>query len=415
MSLSKTQQDELQKIVLSLKETDSDVRRWAIYDLEQLPPEATIDYLIQGMEDEHRAVREAAAEVLASVPAEICLRPLTPLLGHARIEVRNLAASIIGKFSDSAVDYLLEALEHENEDVRKFSADILGLAQSELAVDGLAKALYDPVENVGVSAAEALGKIQSPKALPHLIQGFQESEYLRRECAEALGLLQIPDGARFLTEHFFETDDILVQYAMVDAMGNAGDLPVLEFLEKKISEFAKPLQLPAAIALLKIARRLEIKLLIRDTAPLDLIVEAAGEGEEEYEQLLVEQLDESIGPEIISKFTQFKAKYSSHGLVALLKAAAPHAELQSFVIEMTDNQDDWVAYTAVEQLVHVERSAAAKVLRQVLEGQRNMPQLAAIKTAVQLELKEAAEWIRPFLDSDDEDLRALAEEVLGKS
>jgi HEAT repeat protein len=415
MSLSKTQQDELTKIVSNLKDTDSDVRRWAIYDLEQLPPDATIEYLIQGIEDEHRAVREAAAEVLASVPPDICLRPLTPLLGNARIEVRNIAAAIIGKFGDAVVEYLLEALEHENEDVRKFSADILGLARSELAVDGLAKALYDSVENVGVSAAEALGKIQSPKALPYLIKGFQESDYLKRECAEALGLLQIPDGARFLTEHFFDTDDLLVQYAMVDAMGNAGDLPVLEFLEQRMPEITQPLQLPAAIALLKIARRIQMNVLGRDTTPLDLIVEAAGEGEEEYEQLLVEQLDESIEPEIISRLAQFKDAYSSHGLVALLKVAAPHAELQSFVIEMADHQDDWVSYTAIEHLVQVDRAAATKVLKQVLEGQRNLPQLAAIKTAAQLDIPKAGEWIRPFLDSEDEDLRTMAEQVLGKA
>ena len=142
--LSESLKKELVAIVANLNHDDSDIRRWAIYDLEQFPPEYTVEHLVGGTEDDHRAVREAAAEVLNSVPADQCLQLLIPLLGSPRIEVRNLVAGIVAKFDAAAVDYLLEALVHGNEDVRKFSVDILGLTRSDRAVEGLAKALYDP-------------------------------------------------------------------------------------------------------------------------------------------------------------------------------------------------------------------------------------------------------------------------------
>ena len=411
MSLSDTQQAELTTITSNLGDKDSDVRRWAIYDLEQFAPEITIEYLVRGVADEHRAVREAAAEVLASVPSEICLRPLTPLLGSHRIEIRNLVATVVAKFGDAAVEYLLEALEYDNEDVRKFSVDILGLAQSDRAVKGLAKALHDPVENVGVAAAEALGKIQSPEALPHLIDGFNKRLYLKRECAEAMGLLNIPDGAQFLSEQLFAVDDLLIQYAMVDAMGNAGDQEVLEFLEGNITKIASLLHGAAALAMLKIARRQGINLLARASVPLDIVVQTAAEGNDEFQQILIDQLDETLDSSVLATLADAHDKLSSHTLVALMKAAALHSELAGFVLEMVNHEDDWVAYTAIENLGHWEETAT--VLKRVLGGSRNLPQLAAIKMIHQLELPEARELTTPFLDSEDEDLRGVAEQVLG--
>ncbi len=415
MSTNERQRAELEKIVANLDHEDSDVRRWAIYDLGALPPELTVEHLLRGVRDEHRAVREAAAEIFLSVPAEHCLRPLTPLLGDPHIEVRNLVASVIAKFGDDAVGYLMEALKHENEDVRKFSADILGLARSDRAVNGLAKALYDPVENVGISAAEALGKIRSPKGLPHLIAAFKDRDYLKRECAEALGLLNVADGARFLMEQFFTTDDLLVQYAIVDAMGNAGDLSVLDFLETHIKDMSDSLHGPVATALLKIAKRQGVNLLGRDGTPLEILIHTAAEGDKEYQQLLIDQLDESVNPAILAKLAEAKEALSSHGLVALIKVAAPHPELHGFIQEMVNHSDDWVAYSAIEHLNHMEEEKAGQAIKEILSGERSLPQLAAIKMAHRLNLPGSRDWIEPFLESDDEDLRALATQVLGAS
>ncbi|MBA7691185.1 hypothetical protein ES703_99726 [subsurface metagenome] len=214
-------------------------------------------------------------------------------------------------------------------------------------------------------------------------------------------------------ELFFATDDLLVQYAMVDAMGNVGDLKVLEFLEKNITKMVEPLHNPVALALLKIARREHINLLGRDEVPLEKIIQSVSEGDEEYQQLLINQLDESLDPGILLTLTQAKDSLSSNGLVALIKVAAPHSQLSKFILEMVDHPDDWVAYTAIEHLIHVDEAAAAVTIKRVLAKHRNLPQLAAIKVVQHLDIPEAREWIRPFLDSEDEDLRVIARQVLG--
>jgi len=410
--MSEKQQDNLNKIVANLADEDSDVRRWAIYDLEQFPPEQTVEHLVRGTEDEHRAVREAAAEVLTGIPGDLCLPQLIPLLGSQRIEVRNLVATLIAKFDDGAVEYLLAALEHENEDVRKFSADILGMAQSDLAVEGLAKAMYDSAENVGVSAAEALGKIRSPKALPHLIKAFQDRDYLKRECAEAIGLIGIVEGSPFLMEQIFTTDDLLIKYALVDALGNAGDRKSIEFLEENAAKLEESLHEAVALSLLKIAQKEQINILDRPGVPLDVIFQSAANDNEEYQQLLIEQINEKVDPAILVKLAEAKSSLSSNAMVALIKAGAPHGELHEFVVEMVDHPDDWVAYTAIEQLGNLEEGKAAAVIKMVLEGSRTLPQLAAIKMVEFLALTDLHPVLEPFLASNDEDLRGLAEQVL---
>lgn len=415
MNLTAEEQKEFAGIVPNLNDEDSDKRRWAVYDLEKFPSEDILDYLLTAAQDEHRAVREASSEVLEGIDPSLSIRKLTPLLGHPKIEVRNLIAALISKFGDEVVEALLESMVDGNEDVRKFSADILGLIQSEEAVEGLAKAMYDPVENVGVSAAEALGKIHSAKALPHLQKIFEEYDYLKRETAEAMGLIGTPEGAHYLMDHLMDISDLLVEYAMIDAMGNAGDQPVLDFLVTSVDSLDPSLHAPAMLGVLKIASREKLQLFNRPDFPILELIGGLGEGLENYQQLLIELIDESVPEPVLRQLIQSNESLDSQLLVALIKVVANHASLHDFCLAMVDHSDDWVAYTAIEHLPQMGVETASLVIQKVLEGDRNLPQLAAMRAIQQMDIKQALDWVKPFLDSEDEDLRSLAGQVLGVS
>lgn len=412
MELNDEQRTALESIIVNLSDSDSDTRRWAVYDLEQFPPQFIVDPLLTGITDEHRAVREAAAEVIESIPAEQCLRRLTPLLGSPKIEVRNLVATVIAKFGDEAVDYLIEALVEGNEDVRKFSADILGLARSEKAIEELAKAMYDPVENVGISAAEAFGKIQSPKGLEYLMKAFNDRAYLKRECAEAMGLLGVPEAAHFLESHFLDNSDLLIRYAMVDAMGNSGDLSTLTFLETALPDLESALDMGALSAMMKIAMRNGVNLFDRNSLSVDRLISAVKEGDEDFLQQLTDHLDPQIGLEYLQALAEISSSLNTKTLVALIRAIAPHSELHGFVHKMADHEDDWVAYTAVEHLDPKKDDLSAEVVKSILVGNRQLPQLAAMKIIPKLDHPAKLEWVKPFQKSTDFDLRSAAEELL---
>lgn len=413
MTMTDEEKQELDGILPQLTAEDSDARRWAVYDLEKFPPEVTVGHLVTATQDEHRAVREAASELLEAVPTEQSLPHLTPLLGHKKIEVRNLVAALIAKFGAEAVDALVIALKEGNEDVRKFSADILGLAGSDKAVEGLSKAMLDEVANVGVSATEALGKIRSPLALPALMEVFETKDYLMREAAEAIGLIGDADSANYLAGKLFDTSDLLIQYAMIDAMGNAGDQAVLEQLEASFPKLSVPLQGAAILGLLKIAKRLDISLFSRRSIPVDAVMAGIDAGGEDYQQLLIEQLDETVDADQLTEFTAATDQRNAKMLVALIHLSTAENDLQSFCVGLVDHENDWVAYTAIEQLPIFGAELATPIIQKILAGERNLPQLAAMRAMQELDIPQALEWVRPFLKSEDDDLRSMAEQVLG--
>ncbi|MCH8326952.1 MAG: HEAT repeat domain-containing protein [Candidatus Marinimicrobia bacterium] len=413
MTMTDEEKQELDGILPQLTAEDSDARRWAVYDLEKFPPEVTVGHLVTATQDEHRAVREAASELLEAVPTEQSLPHLTPLLGHKKIEVRNLVAALIAKFGAEAVDALVIALKEGNEDVRKFSADILGLAGSDKAVEGLSKAMLDEVANVGVSATEALGKIRSPLALSALMEVFETKDYLMREAAEAIGLIGDADSANYLAGKLFDTSDLLIQYAMIDAMGNAGDQAVLEQLEASFPKLSVPLQGAAILGLLKIAKRLDISLFSRRSIPVDAVMAGIDAGGEDYQQLLIEQLDETVDADQLTEFTAAADQRNAKMLVALIHLSTAENDLQSFCVGLVDHENDWVAYTAIEQLPIFGAELATPIIQKILAGERNLPQLAAMRAMQELDIPQALEWVRPFLKSEDDDLRSMAEQVLG--
>ncbi len=406
--------DELQEIKSRLDSEESDERLWAVYDLENFPPEETVDLLVSAMQDDHRAVREAASEVLGSVPPELSTAKLVPLLGSPRIKVRNITAALLTRYGDAAVEELIIALEDGNEDVRKFAADILGLNGSELSVEGLCKAsLDDPVENVSVSAIEALGKIASPKALPTLYKIIEEKKLMVLESIEAIGLIGKSESVPFLVRHLHD-DDMMVTFSVIDALGNIGSRntiqPLIDLLKEKNLMLAEPI----CRAILKIGERNKINV-FNDYA--DVLLEPvlnsfSGESNTELGDLLAFQLNLNPSRAVLHSFFEHSHTLPSALLVTMINQVKGEASLLEEVHKMTENPDDWVSYTAIEALSAYSPEEAAPILLELLEKDRETTVMAAIKTAVKMKLAAAKPKLESLTKAENEDIKALAEDAI---
>ncbi|MFH1852274.1 MAG: HEAT repeat domain-containing protein [Candidatus Neomarinimicrobiota bacterium] len=391
---------------------DSDDRRWAIYDLEEYTPTLTVDLMVRAIQDEHRAVREAAAEVLRNNPAEICATKLVPLLGGPRIEVRNIVASVLTSLGDGAVDALNHALFHENEDVRKFGADILGLNGSHEAVAELCKACYDPVENVAVSAVEALGKIRSGDALPTLYDVFEKEIYLRKEAVEAIGMIGDASAVAFL-ESRLDTDDPLELYSILDALGNIGAAGIVDRLTDLLSNIDGPLREQTFWTILKIGRINETNVLNGITLPPELFKNGFGLNNEQLGYLDY-QLSLKPNRQVLQTFYQRKDQLPVGLLVTLVKSTPPEAHFEEAVLNLTEHADDWLAYSATEALARFDSPAVKSAIMKKLNEGRSLAVIAAIKLAVQLDIDEARAAIAKLVESDDEDISTAARQALGE-
>jgi len=409
------QDERLQALLKQLSAEDSDDRRWAVYDLAEFPPEQIADAMVKALQDEHRAVREAASEVLESLPPSLMTKKLTPLLGSDRIEVRNIAAAVLVKYGDEAVEDLIPALFDENEDVRKFGADILGLARNPKAVPALCKAAKeDKVENVAISAVEALGKIGSPEALPTLYELFPKAPYMQTVIIEAIGLIGSPDSAEFLEKHL-DKGDPMVDYAIIDALGliaNPSSIPILKSYFPKAPE---ALQHAVCQSLLSIGRKQHLQVLSAEDRQLWDAIKSCLKDEEEtvtekVQALLSQKLDKATLHMILEDTSTFPPAL----LVSLARLAGenPGPESLAFLQQQTRHPDDWVAYSALEALNHFTSDEIQSTVLQVLEEEQGLRLIAAMRLAVAKKILKAVPLIEKLLDSAEEDLQHEAKASL---
>lgn len=146
--------------------------------------------------------------------------------------LRNAAMEIYVGLGTRSLPSLLALLKDPNEEVRCFSAVMLGNLKERDAVPGLIEALGDPDLNVKHAAAEALGRIKDERAVPPLIEALKSDMWLQFPAAVALGELGDPRAVQPLVG-LLEMPGANVP--AIQALGKIGDpsaiAPLCLFLE----------------------------------------------------------------------------------------------------------------------------------------------------------------------------------------
>jgi HEAT repeat protein len=110
--------------------------------------------------------RQKAMDIVLMVGLKICLPILEEAVRNDEdADLRNGAMEALVAFGEMAVPHLTKLLTDSNEEVRNFSAVMLGDIGNPKAVEPLINALKDPEANVRHGAAEALGKIGDLRAV----------------------------------------------------------------------------------------------------------------------------------------------------------------------------------------------------------------------------------------------------------
>ena len=213
------QDQQVERLIRELQDTDSDVRSIAAVALGEIGPEAedAVPILIKLLQDQDAEgfVRANAATALGKI-GEGASKAVPALINALRDQdkyVRKDAAEALEKIgtprtiktvkdryrvviplgwtgSEDEVPALIQALQNENKDVRVNAVVTLGQIESEDVVPVLIKALQDQDEWVRVNAAWTLGQRgkSASKAVPILIKALQDQdEWVRYHAAMALG------------------------------------------------------------------------------------------------------------------------------------------------------------------------------------------------------------------------------------
>lgn len=115
-------------------------------------------------------------------------------------DLRNAAMEVLVSFGVESTPKLIKLLEDPNEEVRNFSAVMLGDIGRREAVGALIRALGDPDMNVRHSVAEALGKIGDRAAILPLVNSLKSDFWLQYAAISALGNIGDYQAAPYLLE-----------------------------------------------------------------------------------------------------------------------------------------------------------------------------------------------------------------------
>ncbi len=179
-----------------LNSVDVEARREAVLRL--VPQESPADVrknialLLRAMQDSSWRIRKTAVEILlGEYSVESYVDGLVKLLSlEDNAGARNTAIEALTKLGDRVTDYLVDAFNTENHDVRKFVVDIIGEVRDRKSLPLLIEALRDVDENVRASAVEHLGSMQEASAVDALMEILDGDDlWTAFPAAEALGMI----------------------------------------------------------------------------------------------------------------------------------------------------------------------------------------------------------------------------------
>lgn len=253
------------QIVLLFTGADADERRKAAETLAEFQSVKVASALALALQDSDKGVRDSALRALLLLKSEHAACAVAEYLTDSSFITRNLAAQLLVQFGSSAVESLFPYAVHENHDVRKMAVDTLGLIGDARAVPTLISLLNDSDRNVIVAAVEALGNIKDKSAIANIVMTFVSHDFARVVAAEALGKIGDVSASPFLISLLEnhanpQGEEILVTYAVAEALANAGSEDSLEKISSLVRRTSGKMQHILLYALVSIAERFQQEL-----------------------------------------------------------------------------------------------------------------------------------------------------------
>lgn len=161
-----------------LSSRDEEKRREAMAALKGEISEDDLDWLLAPLSDESWRVRKEAIESLAQLtPTPGLIDRIIPLMEPSReLTLRNSIVEVLEKMGREGASLLLQHLDAEQPDVRKFLVDILGNLAEPSTVPALIEMLNDPMDNIRAAAAESLAAIGDVSATQALLDAVEDAD-----------------------------------------------------------------------------------------------------------------------------------------------------------------------------------------------------------------------------------------------
>ncbi|MBO4369115.1 MAG: HEAT repeat domain-containing protein [Desulfovibrio sp.] len=258
---NETMQTSPDQILAGLKSDDtSEIRDAAFLAGDQELKEAIPD-LCNLVRSTNIGIQEAAEFALRKIRGQQVIENLLPLLQSEEVSVRNAAMDILREIGVDSIESMRPYLKGEDSDLRIFITDILGHCKTHKSADLLAEALLrDPEENVRYQAAVSLGTLAYPESVDPLSRAMHDAEWVQFAVVEALAKIKDRSATTALVQLLPQSSP-LVCSAIVDALGDLGDIKILPMLLNALENVNEALRNTIVKSVVKILNGASLSLL----------------------------------------------------------------------------------------------------------------------------------------------------------
>ncbi|MCR4667735.1 MAG: HEAT repeat domain-containing protein [Desulfovibrio sp.] len=258
---NETMQTSPQQILAGLQSEDSSEIRDAAFMAGDHEMKEAVPALCNLVRSTNIGIQEAAEYALRRIRGQEVIENLLPLLQSEEVSVRNAAMDILREIGVDSIESMRPYLKGEDPDLRIFITDILGHCKSHKSADLLAEALLrDPEENVRYQAAVSLGTLAYPESVDPLSRAMHDAEWVQFAVVEALAKIKDRSATSALVQLLPQSSP-LVCSAIVDALGDLGDIKILPMLLNALENVSDALRNTIVKSVVKILNGASLSLL----------------------------------------------------------------------------------------------------------------------------------------------------------
>jgi len=159
------------KLLENLDSEDYLVQKKAIRQLVKYNEPCVINRLVDLLQkNKSKMIEEVLMESFKKMGGSYLISSILGLLGHNEISIRSFAFELLMDIGNQDAGLIIQQIDNNDRNVRKFIIDILGSIKSREAVSALVSRLDDEDVNVVQGAVEALGNIGDGSVVEQLVE-----------------------------------------------------------------------------------------------------------------------------------------------------------------------------------------------------------------------------------------------------
>lgn len=156
----------------------------------------SMDEAIVKLNDEDVEIRKIAVNSLEGIDDEKIIEPLIESLKDENTPVKHKAAEILGNMGETTVDRLIEVVNNEDGEYKRFASFALKLTGSNEAIDYFSSAINDEDFGVRKIAVRSLGELKATDKIDEIAEVMMEEEDwgVRLAAIRALGDMGVEEA-----------------------------------------------------------------------------------------------------------------------------------------------------------------------------------------------------------------------------